>query len=600
MSEGISDLLGTHELPDSQFSITSLGRRSHIRVVTFYSYKGGVGRSMALANVAYRLANKHGKRVVMVDWDLEAPGLHRFFGISDETAAQSPGVLDFLLAWRDGYRKIGCHPPYAEPWLLSIDQPPYKPRLGSLSILTAGKQDDTYGKRLAEFDWDPFYKERGGMTGVERLREQLLECSDIVLIDSRTGFNESSGVCTVQLPDGVVLMTVPNEQSLHGTKRAARGFRFRRPSLRPEPNAAIIWLAVCRVPLVEEQEATSRWFQQHSKWFATGLTERLWDAEEHPDGLRSYELPHRSRWSLGEHVLHDGIPDLKREPLSQEYNKLAAALLLALQNDAFRAEQSSPDEPDREKQVALFQQKVDEAERRGNATELGTDLLALALAQRDAGKLEDGFASAQRAADVFLAQGNTIHIAAARTMLAEMRRKQGRLDEALALVESAQEVSEDVHLNSMVQWNIFRELGTVRFKRKDYEEALSAFKQALALPYSRERYEDRILVLNGMAFCSLALQQPDEALMTWERALEEIKNGDKLGRVDHQALGEVYIKLAEFHWKQQHTDQFIEYLKCALHAMNIGNKHGGKDPKRIAALEKAITTAVEALATTSK
>ena len=42
-------------------------------VVTFYSYKGGVGRSMAVANIAWLLASTYGKRVVVVDWDLEAP-----------------------------------------------------------------------------------------------------------------------------------------------------------------------------------------------------------------------------------------------------------------------------------------------------------------------------------------------------------------------------------------------------------------------------------------------------------------------------------------------------------------------------------------------
>jgi Mrp family chromosome partitioning ATPase len=48
------------------------------RVITFYSYKGGTGRSMALANVAWILA-LNGRRVLTMDWDLEAPGLHRYF-----------------------------------------------------------------------------------------------------------------------------------------------------------------------------------------------------------------------------------------------------------------------------------------------------------------------------------------------------------------------------------------------------------------------------------------------------------------------------------------------------------------------------------------
>jgi MinD-like ATPase involved in chromosome partitioning or flagellar assembly len=41
------------------------------RIITFYSFKGGVGRTMALANVAY-LAAQNRKRVLVMDWDLEA------------------------------------------------------------------------------------------------------------------------------------------------------------------------------------------------------------------------------------------------------------------------------------------------------------------------------------------------------------------------------------------------------------------------------------------------------------------------------------------------------------------------------------------------
>ena len=48
------------------------------QIITFYSYKGGTGRTMAMANVAWIIAS-NGKRVLAVDWDLESPGLHKFF-----------------------------------------------------------------------------------------------------------------------------------------------------------------------------------------------------------------------------------------------------------------------------------------------------------------------------------------------------------------------------------------------------------------------------------------------------------------------------------------------------------------------------------------
>src|SRR6202008_3846708 len=68
------------------------------RIITFYSYKGGTGRSMALANVAFILAS-NGKRVLMLDWDLEAPGLHRYFAplLKDPDVVRSPGLMNFFV-----------------------------------------------------------------------------------------------------------------------------------------------------------------------------------------------------------------------------------------------------------------------------------------------------------------------------------------------------------------------------------------------------------------------------------------------------------------------------------------------------------------------
>lgn len=49
--------------------------------ITFYSYKGGVGRSLALANIACLMAEdeEHPQRVLVWDFDLEAPGLYKLF-----------------------------------------------------------------------------------------------------------------------------------------------------------------------------------------------------------------------------------------------------------------------------------------------------------------------------------------------------------------------------------------------------------------------------------------------------------------------------------------------------------------------------------------
>jgi cellulose biosynthesis protein BcsQ len=67
------------------------------QIVTFYSFKGGTGRTMALANVAWILAAS-GKRVLMVDWDLESPGLSRYFNpfLPPEAVRDTPGVIDLI------------------------------------------------------------------------------------------------------------------------------------------------------------------------------------------------------------------------------------------------------------------------------------------------------------------------------------------------------------------------------------------------------------------------------------------------------------------------------------------------------------------------
>ena len=73
------------------------GERGPGRVITFYSYKGGTGRSMALANIAWILAS-NGYRVLVIDWDLEAPGLHRYLHpfLVDPELAGTDGVIDIV------------------------------------------------------------------------------------------------------------------------------------------------------------------------------------------------------------------------------------------------------------------------------------------------------------------------------------------------------------------------------------------------------------------------------------------------------------------------------------------------------------------------
>lgn len=91
------------------------GANAEGKVVTFYSYKGGAGRTMALANVAWILAS-NGLRVLVVDWDLDSPGLHRYFHpfLDPAKVAATPGIIELLTdyAWEAARvatgRPTGC------------------------------------------------------------------------------------------------------------------------------------------------------------------------------------------------------------------------------------------------------------------------------------------------------------------------------------------------------------------------------------------------------------------------------------------------------------------------------------------------------------
>ncbi|MFF5082058.1 FxSxx-COOH system tetratricopeptide repeat protein [Actinoplanes sp. NPDC000266] len=200
------------------------------KVVTFYSYKGGTGRTMALANVAWILA-ANGKRVLAVDWDLESPGLARFFApFIDRDALDSMfGVIDLIEDYelstatqsdKDGER---WHEQYARvhKYSFSLNWQHF-PKGGTLDFLSAGQQNNDYAGYLAGMNWDDFYERKGGGQFFDALRADMKKHYDYVLIDSRTGFSDVSDICTIHLPDILVTCFTLSEQGIVGAAKVAQ------------------------------------------------------------------------------------------------------------------------------------------------------------------------------------------------------------------------------------------------------------------------------------------------------------------------------------------------------------------------------------------
>jgi tetratricopeptide (TPR) repeat protein len=205
-------------------------------VFTFYSFKGGVGRSMALANLAMCFF-RSGLKTLIVDWDLEAPGLERFFeerfdlDLADIVAR--PGLADLIQSFMQNAARPG-NGGGGEP---ALPYPPLADYLfevqcvngASLLLLHAGRRGEgapwqDYARFVQGFDWTAFYRDWEGGLFFEWLRGQLKKTADVILIDSRTGVTEMGGVAVQHLADSVVLLCGANLQNLDNTDRMCRNF----------------------------------------------------------------------------------------------------------------------------------------------------------------------------------------------------------------------------------------------------------------------------------------------------------------------------------------------------------------------------------------
>jgi hypothetical protein len=206
-------------------------------VVTFYSFKGGTGRTMALANVAWILAS-NGKRVLAMDWDLEAPGLHRYFApfLRDPELNSTSGVIDLVRGFElltprpaEGFRAHARVDRFSQS--LDCDFPGG----GFIEFVSSGRRTPEYSETINTYDWRGFYERRDGKAFLHALREDMLANYDYALIDSRTGFSDTSGITTLLLPDVLVNCFTLNVQSVDGGANVARDVRRSAPHVRILP-----------------------------------------------------------------------------------------------------------------------------------------------------------------------------------------------------------------------------------------------------------------------------------------------------------------------------------------------------------------------------
>jgi tetratricopeptide (TPR) repeat protein len=304
---------------------------------------------MALANVAARYAQR-GKRVLALDFDFEAPGLHRYFLKPERYAPAGPqsGVLNLFASLRDQLRTEfpggrGIQEEDAPAKLralvagrinsgeylykVQLTDPNTRPaRMVSVDFVAAARFDATYSELVRTFDWQGFYDDYAEVFSA--LVEELASRYDVILVDSRTGVTDIGSICTMVLPDKLVLVFTPNEQSLVGALDAGwQAVQGRKDAL--EPRKLPIFPLVSRIEEGEEQQKRE-WIRRAREGFeklvreAYGVTEC--DLETYFNVVR---VPHRGYYSYGERIAAEEQSVSESGSLAQLFDWLADCLKCA-------------------------------------------------------------------------------------------------------------------------------------------------------------------------------------------------------------------------------------------------------------------------------
>ncbi len=239
------------------------GGENSCTIALFYSFKGGVGRSTALAAVALRLA-ADGERVVVVDADFDAPGVGSFLPDRDGATSRH-GAVDYLLE---------------QPVLATSDTDPviedYLHRCslkhsradGEILVLPAGVLDTAFIHKLGRVgyarptsdDTHPF------ACLLQSIRENLEP--HWILVDSRAGLGEISGLLTSGLCHINVLFGALAEASWHGVGLLLDRLGARRlHGATPRPQAECVWVA-SMVPRREHNAIATRFEERSRDLFA--------------------------------------------------------------------------------------------------------------------------------------------------------------------------------------------------------------------------------------------------------------------------------------------------------------------------------------------
>lgn len=230
------------------------------QIFTFYSFKGGVGRSMALVNLAAQLAQGK-RRVLAIDLDLEAPGLS-YLALKKGRSPARGGFVDLIYDFLTEQEKSPLGDPNAtNPFAdycvdVDLSDTAQGEDGGTVCVMPAGDLNRVgeYQRRMSYLELGRLYREGLGAPILAHFKKRLVDSKlyDYVLIDSRTGFSAESTIAVRDLADHLVVVMGLNHQNVEGTSSFLRALHGE--SQHPKTLTVVI----SPIPLGEDDLATQR------------------------------------------------------------------------------------------------------------------------------------------------------------------------------------------------------------------------------------------------------------------------------------------------------------------------------------------------------
>jgi cellulose biosynthesis protein BcsQ len=177
-----------------------------MRIITVYSYKGGVGKSVSLLNLCYILSRRYKQRIGLIDLDAESAGLSQ---ILDLNVSPEEDLLNFLQKENRNVKNLQKYVHTVKTF-----------GSGGAEILIVPSIGNS--EKLARFQWDESVTSFLRDDVFPHFREQYR--LDYLLIDGRAGISPFSD-SAIKYADLVLLFCKLDKQNAFGTKRMIEGCR---------------------------------------------------------------------------------------------------------------------------------------------------------------------------------------------------------------------------------------------------------------------------------------------------------------------------------------------------------------------------------------